>query len=107
MTFLIDHFDLFGLRQVWLHLRSRQYTRVQFATPAPYRVVRHPLYAAVFLSQFGLILEYPSLFNAGVLVLAAVFKWFMIVNEERVLRRDPDYVAYTERVRWRVIPGVV
>ena len=44
MTFYIDHFDLFGLRQVWLHLRGRQYTRVQFATPVPYRVVRHPLY---------------------------------------------------------------
>jgi methanethiol S-methyltransferase len=44
MTFYIDHFDLFGLRQVWLHLRGQQYTRVQFVTPVPYRVVRHPLY---------------------------------------------------------------
>jgi protein-S-isoprenylcysteine O-methyltransferase Ste14 len=50
MTFLIDHFDLFGLRQVWLHLRSRQYTRVQFATPAPYRVVRHPLYLGFMIA---------------------------------------------------------
>ena len=44
ITFYIDHFDLFGLRQVWLHLLGRQYTRVQFVTPAPYRFVRHPLY---------------------------------------------------------------
>jgi protein-S-isoprenylcysteine O-methyltransferase Ste14 len=44
MTFYIDHFDLFGLRQVWLHLRGEQYTRVVFATPVPYRLVRHPLY---------------------------------------------------------------
>jgi protein-S-isoprenylcysteine O-methyltransferase Ste14 len=50
MTFLIDHFDLFGLRQVWLHLRGRQYTRVQFATPAPYRVVRHPLYLGFMIA---------------------------------------------------------
>lgn len=44
ITFYIDHFDLFGLRQVWLHLRGRQYTRVPFANPLPYRLVRHPLY---------------------------------------------------------------
>src|SRR5439155_5766704 len=44
MTFYINHFDLFGLRQVWLHLMGRQYTRVGFAMPAPYRFVRHPLY---------------------------------------------------------------
>jgi methanethiol S-methyltransferase len=50
MTFLIDHFDLFGLRQVWLHLRGKQYTRVHFATPAPYRVIRHPLYLGFMIA---------------------------------------------------------
>ena len=43
-TFRIDHFDLFGLRQVWLYLRGEPYRRVAFRTPGPYRVVRHPLY---------------------------------------------------------------
>jgi methanethiol S-methyltransferase len=43
-TFLINHFDLFGLRQVWLALLDRPYVPVPFATPGPYRVVRHPLY---------------------------------------------------------------
>ena len=43
-TFLINHFDLFGLRQVWLALLGREYTPVPFAIPSLYRLVRHPLY---------------------------------------------------------------
>lgn len=43
-TFLINHFDLFGLRQVWLHWRGREIAPVAFKTPGPYKIVRHPLY---------------------------------------------------------------
>jgi len=43
-TFLIDHFDLFGLRQVWLAWRGKPYTEKRFVTPGPYRYIRHPLY---------------------------------------------------------------
>jgi len=43
-TFLINHFDLFRLRQVWLQLRGRPCTPVEFVMPLPYRMIRHPLY---------------------------------------------------------------
>ncbi len=49
-SFLINHFDLFGLRQVWLHLRGVPYRPLGFVTPGPYRYVRHPLYVGWLLA---------------------------------------------------------
>ena len=44
-TFAIDHFDLFGLRQVWRNQRGKVAAPNHFQTPKLYRLIRHPLYA--------------------------------------------------------------
>jgi protein-S-isoprenylcysteine O-methyltransferase Ste14 len=49
-TFLIDHFDLFGLKQVWLYFRDKPYEPPKFRTPMLYSMVRHPLYLGFIIA---------------------------------------------------------
>ncbi|MEW4451689.1 methanethiol S-methyltransferase [Bremerella sp. JC817] len=46
VSLMINHFDLFGLRQAWLHMKEREYSPLPFRTPLLYSIVRHPLYLA-------------------------------------------------------------
>jgi len=82
-TFLIDHFDLFGVRQVVLYFRGKEYTHHPFQTPALYRHVRHPLYLGWFT-----VFWMTPLMTAGHLLFAAVASGYIVVAtffEERDL----------------------
>lgn len=52
-SFVINHFDLFGLRQVFLHLRGKAYTHLNFKVFSLYRFVRHPLMTGFLLAMWA------------------------------------------------------
>lgn len=70
----------------------------------PYRVVRHPLYAAYLVSHVGYILSALSWFNVLVLAITWLAMSQRIGAEEKVLSRDVDYQQYMSRVPYRLIP---
>lgn len=71
-----------------------------------YRVVRHPLYLSYVISHAGYWICNPSAHNAGVIAAAILLQVLRIFNEERFLHRDPEYVAFAQRTRWALLPGV-
>ncbi len=96
-TFLIDHFELFGLRQVVLYFRGEEYEYKRFSNPSLYRFVRHPLYVGWFITFWAT----PDM-TQGHLLLAIVTSAYMLMAiplEERDLLNilGDDYREWRER----------
>lgn len=97
-TFLIDHFDLFGLRQTWLAFRGRPYTQKPFAERSLYRFVRHPLMLGFLLAMWAA----PTM-TVGRFAFAAYYTVYVLIAlvfEERDLvgAHGAAYREYQRRV---------
>src|SRR5215475_779102 len=97
-TFMINHFDLFGLRQAYLHARGAVYRPPPFTERALYRWVRHPL-----MTGFVIVFWAAPVMTAGHLLFAAAATGYILLGirfEEHDLRRDlgATYRAYQDRV---------
>jgi protein-S-isoprenylcysteine O-methyltransferase Ste14 len=71
-----------------------------------YRLVRHPIYAGYTLTHIGFLVGFPSLQNALLYAAVLAIEVARLLREEAVLGRDPAYVDYAARVRYRLLPGV-
>lgn len=102
-TFLINHFDLFGLRQVWLNFRGTPYTPLPFRTPGPYRLVRHPLYIGWLLTFWAT----PTMTVSHLCFALGMTAYILVAIpfEERDLlaHHGADYEQYRKRVG-RLVP---
>ncbi|RMF28570.1 MAG: isoprenylcysteine carboxylmethyltransferase family protein [Bacteroidetes bacterium] len=98
-SFLINHFDLFGLRQVWLQLQGKPYTPVTFRTPLFYKWVRHPLYLGFIIAFWAI----PKMTVAHLVFAIATTAYILIAAkffEEKDLVRfyGEQYKDYQRRV---------
>ncbi len=69
-----------------------------------YRIVRHPVYAGLILSNGAYVLQNISAMNAAIYLTFVILSLMRIVEEERLLSRDPSYVDYMRGTPWRVLP---
>jgi len=101
-TFLINHFDLFGLRQVYLNFTGREYTGLQFRTPGLYRFVRHPIY----FSWLCIFWATPQMSMAHLIFAVATTAYILIAipleEADLIDAHGETYQRYREQV-----PGIL
>jgi len=104
-TFLINHFDLFGLRQVYLNFTGQEYTALKFSTPGPYKLVRHPLYLGWFLAFWAT--PTMTVAHLAFAIITTIYILLAIRWEEQDLLAalGEDYANYRKMVP-KVIPFI-
>lgn len=96
-TFLINHFDLFGLRQIWLHFQGKEYTSLGFVLPGPYKLVRHPLYVGWIIAFWAT----PKMSYSHLLIAVGMTVYILIAiyyEERDMVKFFSEYADYKKNV---------
>ncbi len=113
-TFLLNHFDLLGLRQIWLQLVGRPYTPLKFGTPGLYRLVRHPLYVGWLFAFWATPTMGATHLFFAVMTTAYILVAIQLEERDLVDSLGHDYINYRAEVpmlipsprSWRKRAGV-
>jgi protein-S-isoprenylcysteine O-methyltransferase Ste14 len=98
VSLMINHFDLFGTRQVWLHMRGRDYTSLPFRTPMAYRFVRHPLYVGWLIAFWATPTMTLSHLTFAGLLTAYIFIAIPFEERNLVEHFGSHYMTYRKNV---------
>jgi methanethiol S-methyltransferase len=96
-TFVINHFDLFGLRQTWRAFRGQPQTALRFVTPVLYRIVRHPLYVGWLFAFWST----PTMTVTHLLFAVVTTAYILVAirfEERDLMRAHPEYAEYRQQV---------
>ncbi len=103
-TFLINHFDLFGLRQVWFVLRDQPYRSLRFVEPGPYRLVRHPLYVGWLFAFWSTPRMTGAHLVFAIMTTAYILVAIQLEERDLVAEHGEAYESYRRRVPM-LVPG--
>jgi protein-S-isoprenylcysteine O-methyltransferase Ste14 len=98
-SFMVSHFDLFGLRQVWLKLQDREYQPVTFRLVGLYKLVRHPLMVGFLIAFWST--PFMTLGHLFFAIMTTVYIFFGTWIEERdlIAHFGDSYLKYRQSVR--------
>lgn len=104
-TFLINHFDLFGLRQVWMYFKGEEYTPVPFQLKSLYKTIRHPIMTGAFIGIW-----FTPVMTAGHLLFAMGMSLYIIIGvyheEKDLIRAFGEHYLNYRRNTATFFPGV-
>jgi protein-S-isoprenylcysteine O-methyltransferase Ste14 len=96
-TVVINHFDLFGLRQTWRAFQGQPQAPLRFSTPLLYRIVRHPLYVGWFFAFWCT----PTMTVTHLLFAAVATAYILVAiqfEERDLMSAHPEYAEYRRQV---------
>jgi protein-S-isoprenylcysteine O-methyltransferase Ste14 len=97
-TFMINHFELFGLHQVFNNLAGRQMGEARFKTPMLYKLVRHPIYLGFIIAFWAAPVMTAGHFLFAAVTTAYIFVGIMLEEHDLVDQFGDEYRNYRERV---------